>query len=489
MALTLLDLSDAKINALAERRLSLISPVEEWAEALEGLKTASGKLVTREHAMRCAGVLTCVRILTEDVPSLPFILKRKTPKGATEATNHPAYRLLKSAPNPFQTAFELKEHIMLDFLLNGKFFVWQVRDGRGNLQALYPLQASKMSFQGMFQNEDLVWQYGQQGFPSSFTHQQLWRGQILNRTIIDGQAIPLLAREAIGLALAAEEQGARLFSNGIQTDIVLKTPDTLDDEQKETLYSSLQKTYGGSTNAWKALLLENGLDASKIGLTAQESQYIESRNYQLADIARMFRMPGVMLGLEDKTNTYASASQFFDAYKSLTLGPWTIRLEQTGERDLILPIEAEKGYFFKHNFNYFLRADQKTRFETYKMGIEAGVMQPEEAREEEDFDKLDGLDYTLMPASFVMLRDGKPVTMPGSNQNGGLGTSKPRLTRRQTAISRPRTKNAPKHLRHAWRNRSSRAKCGNSPGNALKNKFPKVTRLTSRRGTWKRSFK
>jgi hypothetical protein len=138
------------------------------------------------------------------------------------------------------------------------------------------------------------------------------------------------------------------------------------------------------------LLLENGLDVSKIGLTAQESQYIESRNYQLGDIARIFRVPGVMLGMGDKTSTYASAEQFFNAYVKHTIMPWVVRIEQTIQRDLILP--SEQALFAKHQLSSLLRADQKTRFETYQIGIASHFMLPNEAREAEDWNHIDGGD-------------------------------------------------------------------------------------------------
>jgi HK97 family phage portal protein len=129
---------------------------------------------------------------------------------------------------------------------------------------------------------------------------------------IEGQSLILLAREDIGLALAAEEQGARLFSQGVQSDLTISADDTLDEEAKKQLRQAFMARHAGSSNAWMPLLLEGGLKAARIGLTAQESQYIEARQFQLADISRVFRVPEVLLGIsQGKSSTYASAEQFF----------------------------------------------------------------------------------------------------------------------------------------------------------------------------------
>ena len=206
----------------------------------------------------------------------------------------------------------------------------------------------------------------------------------------------MLAREAIGLALAAEEQGARLFSNGLQTSVIFKSEEQLDEASRQQLKSALNDAYAGTQNFWKPLLLENGLDAAKIGLTAQESQYIESRAYQLSDIARIFRIPDVLLGISNsKTSTYASAEQFFMAYTKHTLQPWCQRIEQSIHRDLIAPSETD--LFCKHDLDVLRRADLKTRYDAHAAGITAGFLTRNEARQMENLPTLPGLDEPLSP--------------------------------------------------------------------------------------------
>jgi HK97 family phage portal protein len=423
MAFTLLDLSEAKtkLASAGERSLSLSSP-DQFADIFTGLKTAAGKLVTRETAMRCGAVLACVRILMEDIATLPLILKKKTPQGATDAVDHPAYRVLKISPNPFQTSVEVREHLVMDCLLSGKGVAWAQRNGKGDLINLWPLHSERLHFQGQLNNGDIQWNYASIELNRTFTQNDLWRTNIMSRYIVDGRALILLAREAIGLAMAAEEQGARLFSNGIQTNLALKVAGDLDDNQRTNLLNSLNRTNTGSSNSFNPLLLENGLDAVPIGLTAQESQYIESRNYQLSDVARIFRIPEVMLGISGgKSSTFAAASEFFQAYLKNVIQPWSVRFEQTIERDILLPSEVGK-FFVKHNFSALLRADQKTRFDTYAVGINAGFMSRQEARIGEDWDEVEGLDRFLIPLNTQILNDdgtGPEIPTPAEPEPDG----------------------------------------------------------------------
>lgn len=415
MPLTLLNLNDPTANQATGKRIQAsaktftLNQPEQWAEMFIGLKSATGKIVGPKEALRASSVLACIRILMEDIAAPPLILMENTPDGPQEAIKHAAYRLLKTSPNPFQTSVEVREHLMMDTLLFGKSFNWAQRNGAGELVAITPLLADCMSWVGQNQNGDLVWQYSSQTLNRQFTQQELWRNTIMARSTIEGNSLILLAREAIGLALAAEEQGARLFNHGIQSDVVITSPETIDD--KEELKKALQKTYGGSKNAWSALLLEGGLDIKRIGLTAQESQYLEARNYQLADIARVFRIPSVMLGIvNDKANTYSSTEQFFLSYEKHAIRPWCNRIEQTISRDLLLPSEA--NFYAEHDMSDLLRADLQTRYEAYSLGINAGWIRLNEPRVWEGLKKDPLLNVFLRSIQTVEVGQANPTPPP-----------------------------------------------------------------------------
>ncbi len=378
-------------NMQAEAPLYDMASVKDL---LGDLRTNSGQRVSQATALRASAVLACIRILMEDISQLPLRLHRAGPRGATLATDHPLYRLLDSSPNHWQTSMELREGMILDMLLFGGSYVEKIITRKG-ITALYPLSASRMSFRDVLPNGVARWTYAQPpntmaAVPTApephlrvLLEDDLWRCSLMAPAgYLEGRSLILLAREAIGLALAAEEQGARLFSNGLQTGIVVKTQDNLGPEERGQLKSSFTDAYTGTSNFFKPLLLEGGLDVSKIGLTAQESQYIESRSFQLQEIARIFRIPEVLLGIsQGKTSTYASAEQFFNAYVKHTIAPWVRRIEQTISRDLLAPSESD--LFAKHNLDALLRADLQTRYNAHKTGIESGFLTRNEARLDE----------------------------------------------------------------------------------------------------------
>jgi HK97 family phage portal protein len=373
------------------------------ASMLTGVRTNSGQYVTPERAMRSAAVLACIHILCADLASLPLSLFRRTPQGAVLATDHLLYAVLHDSPNPWQTSMELRESMILDVLCFGQSFTEKII-GPSGVERLYPLSAGRVTYVdpiSMYLPPDppLMWRYAD---PTSgnriFLSDDLWTVRMLAPGgTINGQSLILLAREAIGLALAAEEQGARLFSQGVQTDLVLSTPDTLDEPGKEQLREAFMGRHAGSGNAWMPMLLEGGLTASRIGLTAQESQYIETRQFQLADVARIFRIPDVLLGIsQGKSSTYASAEQFFLSYVKYSLGPWCQRIEQSIHRDLLAPSEAAE-YFVKHDLDSLTRADLQTRYAAHAAGITAGFLTRNEARRMENLPTLPGLDEPLTP--------------------------------------------------------------------------------------------
>jgi HK97 family phage portal protein len=391
------------------------------ASLLTGVRTNSGQFVTPERAMRSAAVLACIHILCSDLASLPLNLFRRTPQGAVLAMEHPLFRLLHDTPNQWQTSMELRESMILDVLAFGQCFTEKVI-GQDGIDRLYPLSAGRMTYMdplSMYLPPDppLMWRYADPHIGQRiFLSDDLWTVRMLAPGgTINGQSLILLAREAIGLALAAEEQGARLFSQGIQSDLTISTDETLDEDAKKQLREALMARHAGAHNAWMPLLLEGGMKAAKIGLTAQESQYIEARAFQLQDIARIFRIPDVLLGIsQGKTATFASAEQFFLSYVKYTLGPWCQRIEQSITRDLLATSETE--LFAKHDLDSLTRADLQTRYAAHAAGITAGFLTRNEARQMENLPTLPGLDEPLSPLNMGSGSQLKPAQGAGAQR-------------------------------------------------------------------------
>lgn len=403
-SLTTLDIGFPTISADCELNAPTgvgISDIEHLEQLLIGVKTHSGQVVTPERARRCSGVLACMRIIGEDLSSLPVVLyKRDNKTGYSErAVDHNLYRILDMAPNEVMTSMEVREHMIFDLMLWGHFYNLKNEDpaNPGDIESIWPLQAGYV----VRRWRELIWTYTDPltGVSGEFDNNAVWRGTIMSPNGLDGTALTLLAREAIGLLLAAEEQGARLFKYGVQTDLALTTDGELGPEGRNQLREAFMQRHAGSTNAFMPLIFEGGLDAKRIGLTAQESQYIEARKFQIEDIARIWRVPEVLLGnsTSGKSSTYASAEQFFQSYTKHTLGPWATRIEQTIHRDLLLPREQSK-YFVKHDFSSLLRADTAGRYASYATGIDKGFITPGYAARQENLPWTEELEYYNKPA-------------------------------------------------------------------------------------------
>jgi HK97 family phage portal protein len=396
--LTLLNLEQPKITANGMTELSLTN-VETWEDVLYGIRTHSGQLVTPAKAKRCSAVLACMRILSEDLSTLPLLVYKRLQNGSSQkAVDHSLYSILDLVPNELMTSIELREHMIFDLITAGNFFNLINEDPEtGEITSLWPLQAQYC--QRM--THTTTWNFSDPttGVSGQFTPDTVWRGTILSDNGVDGQAITLLAREAIGLLLAGEEQAARLFAHGIQSDFALQTDANLEQEDVDRLESSFVRKYAGARNAFRPIILDNGLKSQRFGLTAQESQYIEARNFQISDVARIFRIPEVLLGgggASGKASTFASAEQFFNSYVKHTLLPWARRIEQTCNRDL-LNAKDRKKYFIAHDFSALLRGDTAARYAAYSTGIASGFLSPNECRIEESKMAVDGLDYYTRP--------------------------------------------------------------------------------------------
>ncbi len=288
-----------RIRSYAGRIRAYFDMSERSGFGGSGWYSQTGVPVTEETAMRCSTVLACIRVITEDVSSLPLTVAQKTPQGWVEQPDHPVSRLLSRGPNPYMTSSELRQRMIVDTLTHGHAANWIVRNAKGDVVAIYPLQAGLLTLQGPVTLSaadvrtgmaDLRFQYGGIEYGKrNFSSFDLWRCNLLppsylNSPNLEQFSLILLAREAIGLAQATEFQGAKLFRNGIQSTMALISPSDLDKEHRDSLRDSFDPNKGWQ-NAWKPLILENGMTLQKIGLTAVESQFLESRQFQLADIA------------------------------------------------------------------------------------------------------------------------------------------------------------------------------------------------------------
>jgi HK97 family phage portal protein len=215
-----------------------------------------------------------------------------------------------------------------------------------------------------------------------------------------------MAKRAIYLASVAEDHGATYFANGARASGIAKLPGILKADAKNRLQESLQTAMSGD-NKFKVVVFEQGLDWTQLSLTNEDSQYLETRAFQVEEIARIFRVPAILIGHPDKSSTYASAEQFMMSFVVHTLRPWIVRIEQSINKYLLTD-EERKSYFAKFKLDGLLRGDIVSRYAAYAVARQNKWMSANEIRALEEMNPIAGGDVYENPAIDKTGSGGKP---------------------------------------------------------------------------------
>ena len=320
------------------------------------------------------------------------------------------------------TSFIFRETAMIHLLLWGNSFSQIIRDGMRRVVGLYPLLPNRMSVD-RDEHGELVYTYT----PMSDSNPNLKSGQSIKLRREDVLHIPglgfdglvgyspiAMARNAVGMTLACEEYGSSFFANGARPGGVLKHPGVLKDPSK--LRESWQAVYGGTANTGKVVVLEEGVDYQQISIPPEEAQFLETRKFQIDEIARLYRVPPHMIGDLEKSSFNNIEQQSLE-YVKYTLNPWVVRWEQSLQKALLLPSE-QKRYFIKFNVDGLLRGDYQSRMQGYATGRQNGWLSANDIREMENMNPIpeeEGGNLYLINGNLCKLRDAGLF----GKQNGG----------------------------------------------------------------------
>ncbi|MEA5048160.1 MAG: phage portal protein [Eubacteriales bacterium] len=375
--------------------------------------TSSGKPVNETTAMQMTAVYSCVRILSEAVAGLPLNVYRYNDSGGKEkALKHPLYRLLHDEPNPEMTSFAFRETLMSHLLLWGNAYAQVIRNARGEVIALYPLMPNKMTVDR--DNNGRLFYLYQRGAEDAKAVENDRRVYLPPSDVLHipglgfdgliGYSPIAMAKNAIGLAMATEEYGAKFFANGAAPSGVLEHPGTIKDPQR--VRDSWNAAYQGSANAHKIAVLEEGMKYTPIGISPEQAQFLETRKFQINEIARIFRVPPHMLADLEKSS-FSNIEQQSLEFVKYTLDPWVVRWEQSMCR--VLLSESEKSaYFIKFNVDGLLRGDYASRMTGYATARQNGWMSANDIRELENLDRIApelGGDLYLINGAMTKLQD------------------------------------------------------------------------------------
>ena len=391
-------------------------PVDKAADAgysfLFG-RTTSGKPVNERTAMQTTAVYACVRILAEAVASLPLhVYEYQDDGGKKLVHDHPLYYLLHDEPNPEMTSFVFRETLMSHLLIWGNAYAQIIRDGAGRVLGLYPLLPDKMEVQR--DDKGNIYYVYSRNSDENPTFKEYGNIKLKAEDVLHipglgfdgliGYSSIAMAKNAVGMTLACEEYGASFFANGANPGGVLEHPGVLKDPSK--VRESWNSVYRGVSNAHKIAVLEEGMKYQQIGIPPEEAQFLETRKFQINEIARLYRIPPHMVGDLDKSS-FSNIEQQSLEFVKYTLDPWVIRWEQSLQRSLLLP--GEKGkYFIKLNVDGLLRGDYQSRMNGYAVGRQNGWFSANDIREMENMNPIpdeEGGNLYLINGAMTKLAD------------------------------------------------------------------------------------
>ena len=374
-------------------------------------RTESGVYITDKNAIQQIAVYACIRVLSEAVAQLPLHVYERTENGRERAVNHILYSLLHDQPNKEMTSFSFRETMMLHLLVYGNAYAQIIRNGKNEVIGLYPLMANHMKVDRDDSN-NLIYIYNRNENADPNLKQT---GEIVlqaeNVLHIPGLGFdglvgysPIaIAKNALGIAKACEQYGADFFSNGASPSGVLEHPGTIKDPER--VRKAWQAAYGGN-NSHKTAILEEGMKYTPISIPNNDAQFLETRKFQLEEIARLYRVPLHMIG-DLEHATFSNIEQQSLEFVKYTLDPWLVRWEQALQKSLLSASEKSR-YFIKFNVDGLLRGDYESRMNGYATARQNGWLNANDIREMEDMNPIpeeEGGDLYLVNGSFTKLNE------------------------------------------------------------------------------------
>jgi HK97 family phage portal protein len=372
-----------------------------WFEPVT-MRTVSGARISSESAMRLSAVYACVRILAESMASLPFILYRPGQGGGKVALrNHWLYRLFYIRPNQFQNPFEWREMLMGHLALRGNAFCRIVSNAKGEITDLIPIHPDRISLV-LSQNSADEYSYriiDRLGNQLVLPRGTVWHLRGLSSDGMLGLSPIEMARESVGLALSAQDYGARFFDNDAKpTGGWIEYAGTFKDKPARDNFRESYQNAQGAMNRGKVLVLEAGMKYHEVGVTNKEAQFLELRKFQVTDIARLFRVPPHMIADLDRATNNNIEQQSIE-FVRYTMRPWAERWEASIRSDLMLD---DEGLDCEFDFAALMRGDANSRATYYSAMVSMGALTRNEVRVAENYTPLPGLDEPLVALNMGM---------------------------------------------------------------------------------------
>ncbi|MDD5356519.1 MAG: phage portal protein, partial [Candidatus Omnitrophica bacterium] len=334
----------------------------------------AGIAVNNDVALNYTAYWSCVRLLSETLASLPCVLYEKLDtKGKNKATEHSLFRLLHDEPNPEMDSFSYFETLMYHLVsANGNCYSYIDWNNDLTIKYLWIMNPDRTQ-KARDDNGEIVFKYqtekaGQIILPAY----RVWHIPGFGYDGLKGYTPLTYMRNQIGLGVAAEKMGSKLFSNGLTIGGVLEHPGKMSIEAQNKFKASIEKGYQGVEKAHRLLVLEEGMKYNKTNIQPDDAQWLETRKFQRNEIASFFRVPPHMIGDLERA-TFSNIEHQGIEFAMYTMRPWLVRWERAANRQLLLPTEKD-NYFIKFTIDALLRGDTLTRYQAYSSAINWGWM-------------------------------------------------------------------------------------------------------------------
>lgn len=366
------------------------TPLNRLDSILVGRESSSGIVIGELSALQVATVSACVNRIAQDVSTMPLHVRRKQGNTSALAEGERVYRLLHSRPNPVHTTKEFLQMMTAQAVLRGDGFAFIVRNQRGEPVELWPLQRREVGVTRMGYEPSYTIAAYEGKISGTFTRKEVLHLRGVSMDGLGGLDQLVVARNTIGLASAAQSSQAKSFRNGNRMPGYWTTDNNLGDEEVDRIAAQLQAATSGE-NQYKSPLLDNGLTYKTAGQGFRDSQMVETRKHEMIEVCAAFGVLPAILGIDDKTQAFASVEAMFRAHLVHTLRPWLAAWEQALDRDIL---DGEGPLYAKFDTSDMERATTKERAESYRALAETLVILPNELRRLEGLPEIPGLNET-----------------------------------------------------------------------------------------------
>ena len=370
------------------------SPAGWFVEMMHGRKTASGAAVTPESSLELSAYFACLRNVSEDLAKLPLhVYRRLEPRGRERQPRHPAYRLLHHRANDDAGAMSVRETLVHFAMGWGSGYAEITRNGAGDPDGLWPIHPARVRRKRTEADELRYAVRNPNGEEATLLPSEMFHLHGLGDDAMRGYEMSVLAREAIGLGMEAEAFGASYFGNGTVVGGAIELPARWSDDARRRFRESLEKRHKGARKAHGFLILEEDAKYSPFGIPPDQAQFLETRQFQVEEICRWFRMPPHKVQ-HLLRSTFSNIESQAIEYVVDTLTPWAVRFEQEAWAKLL---DEDPDIYIEHNFSGLLRGDDSKRAIYYRQMFGIAGLSPNDIRELENMNPVEGGDDYFVP--------------------------------------------------------------------------------------------